>query len=128
MIKKKRAGDKKQRLRFLISMLLIAAGVSLALFPFLANLYNRHILRAGEVEMSEPLKEEEGSPAIPSFDGLSENRRGATGEETGKHPAEGLQLADTKKVSPSERGLGKGCLLKWGAEGALSFGENTLSP
>jgi len=80
MIRKyKRAGNTgktKRSRRSLIGTLLIVAGVSLALFPFLTNIYNQHFLAApvgeeilelleGELpEEQEILEEQEENPAL----------------------------------------------------------------
>jgi len=75
MSRLERKTRENKRIRYiLIGLLLILAGASLVFFPFLTNVYNRHILKAGEVDLQE-IKEDDGSPAIASNGEAREERR-----------------------------------------------------
>ena len=98
MSRLERKAREKRRIRYiLIGSLLILAGASLALFPYFTNVYNRHILGAGNVNLQD-IKEEDGSPAIATNGEPRDERREVAQEEPEERPVpqdliEGLEGA-----------------------------------
>ena len=75
MSRLERKAREKRKLRYsVIGTILLVAGVSLAFFPFLTNIYSRHILGAGNVETPELLREEDSSPALSAYEEALEKR------------------------------------------------------
>ena len=60
----RKAREKRRFMLSVIGTILLVAGVSLAFFPFLTNVYSRHILGAGYVENPELLREENPTPVV----------------------------------------------------------------
>ena len=88
----RKAREKRKRTLSVIGTILLVAGVSLAFFPFLTNVYSRHILGAGNVETPEPVREEDGSPALSAYEDALE-RRGEEKAEPGE-PAAPQELTE----------------------------------
>ena len=78
----RKAREKRKLTLSVIGTILLVAGVSLAFFPFLTNVYNRQILGAAHVESPELLREEDSTPAVSAYEEALE-RRQETDEETG---------------------------------------------
>ena len=74
-VERKARETRKTRLS-IIGTILLVAGVSLAFFPFLTNVYSRHILGAGNVETPGLIQEEDSSPAISAHEEALEYQRG----------------------------------------------------
>ena len=76
MSRVERKAREKRKLKFsVIGAILLVAGVSLAFFPFLTNVYSRHILGAGNVENPELLREEDSTPALSAYEEALEHRQ-----------------------------------------------------
>ena len=95
----RKAREKRKLMFSVIGTILLVAGVSLAFFPFLTNVYSRHILGAGNVENTELLREEDSSPALSAYEEALEHRREVEAEvEPGEPPVPQELIEDLEGV------------------------------
>ena len=90
----RKAREKRKLMFSVIGTILLVAGVSLAFFPFLTNVYSRHILGAGNVETPELLREEDSSPALSAYEEALEHRREVEEEFVEPPPAAPQELIE----------------------------------